>query len=61
MKTLSTLLQLFALAACLAANIQTSGDFRMPGMRRALQTMMETGGQKAVAGSFYAADAVSDL
>ena len=60
MKTLSTLLQLLALAACLAANLQSSGEFHMPGMRRALQTMTETGNHKT-AGSFYTADAVDDL
>jgi hypothetical protein len=60
MKTASTLLQLLTLAACLAANLQISGELHMPGMRRAIQTMTETGNQKTV-GSIYTADAVDDL
>jgi hypothetical protein len=39
MKTASTLLQLLALSACLAACLGGSDEARMPGVRKALQTM----------------------
>jgi hypothetical protein len=42
MKTASTFLQFLALSACLAAQFCEPGEFRMPGMRRALQTMEGT-------------------
>lgn len=44
MKTASTLLQIAALGACLAMQFHAPGEFRMPGMRRALQTMTPQGG-----------------
>ena len=39
MKTASAFLQILALSACLAAYVHGSGNFQMPGVRRALQTM----------------------
>jgi hypothetical protein len=39
MKTASTLLQSLALSACLAASLGGSDEARMPGIRKALQTM----------------------
>jgi hypothetical protein len=39
MKTASTFLHFLALSACLAAQFCEPGEFRMPGMRRALQTV----------------------
>ncbi len=39
MKTVSTLLQLLALSACLAVHLAGTGEVRMTGVRRALQTM----------------------
>jgi hypothetical protein len=39
MKTASTLLQSLALSACLAACLGGSDEVRMPGVRKALQTM----------------------
>ena len=42
MKTASTLLQLLALSACLAACLGGSDEARMPGVRKALQTMAGT-------------------
>jgi hypothetical protein len=39
MKTVSNLIQIFALGACLATHVCGSGDLRMPGVRRALRTM----------------------
>ncbi|MBB6468418.1 hypothetical protein [Aminobacter carboxidus] len=48
MKTASTLLQLLALSACLAARLICAGDLQMPGVRRAMQTMAASG-QPAIA------------
>jgi hypothetical protein len=42
MKTVSTLLQLLALSACFATHFHTTGEFQMPGVRRAIQTMAGT-------------------
>ncbi len=39
MKTATTFLQLLALSACLAMQFSTSDEVRMPGMRRALETI----------------------
>jgi hypothetical protein len=39
MKTASSLLQLLALSACLAACLGGSDEARMPGVRKALQTL----------------------
>lgn len=39
MKTASTMLHLIALSACLATQLHISGELRMPGVRRALETM----------------------
>ena len=48
MKTASTLLQILALAACLAMQVAAPGEFRMPGVRRAMQTMAGPANQPAV-------------
>ena len=45
MKTASTLLQLLALSACLAACLGGSDEARMPGVRKALQTMAGSASQ----------------
>jgi hypothetical protein len=42
MKTASSLLQSLALSACLAACLGGSDEARMPGVRKALQTMAGT-------------------
>ena len=42
MKTVSALLQTFALAALFTAHVAASEDFRMPGVRRALETIART-------------------
>lgn len=39
MKTASVLLQAFALSALLAMHVAAPAEFRMPGVRKALQTM----------------------
>ena len=56
MKTASTLLQVIALGACLAA--QAHGTFEMPGVRRALQmlapvsvSLIATAGMEAAEGA----------
>ncbi len=45
MKTTSTLLQSLALSACLAACLGGSDEARMPGVRKALQTMAGSASQ----------------
>lgn len=45
MKTASTLLQSLALSACLAACLGGSDGVRMPGVRKALQTMAGSASQ----------------
>ena len=45
MKTASTLLQLLALSACLAACLGGSDEAKMPGVRKALQTMAGSASQ----------------
>jgi hypothetical protein len=45
MKTASTLLQSLALSACLAACLGGSDEARMPGVRKALQTMSGSASQ----------------
>jgi hypothetical protein len=45
MKTASTLLQILALSACFAIQVAAPGEFRMPGVRRAMQTMAGTTSQ----------------
>jgi hypothetical protein len=39
MKTTSTLLQILALSACFAVHLAGTGEVRMTGVRRALQTI----------------------
>jgi hypothetical protein len=39
MKTASTLLQILALGACFAVHLAGTGEVRMTGVRRALQTI----------------------
>ena len=39
MKKVTTFLQLLTLSACLAMQFSTSDEVRMPGMRRALETI----------------------
>ncbi len=39
MKPLSTTIQFLALAACLGMQVSSAGEVKMPGVRRALQTM----------------------
>ena len=39
MKKATTFLQLLTLSACLAVQFSTSDEIRMPGMRRALETI----------------------
>ena len=46
MKPASAIFQAVALIACLSANLQTAG-IHMPGMRRAIQAIAETAGEKA--------------
>jgi len=46
MKPASALFQIVALAACLTANLGIAGEIEMPGMRRAIQAITETGSQK---------------
>ncbi|WP_353647018.1 hypothetical protein [Mesorhizobium sp. WSM2240] len=48
MKTASTLLQLLALSACLAASLGGSDEARMPGVRKALQTMAGSASQTSL-------------
>ncbi len=48
MKTASTLLQILALGACCAMQVAAAGEFRMPGVRRAMQTMAGTTSQPVV-------------
>jgi hypothetical protein len=45
MKTASTLLQILALGACFAMQVAAPGEFRMPGARRAMQTIAGTASQ----------------
>jgi hypothetical protein len=45
MKTASILLQSLALSACLAACLGGSDEVRMPGVRKALQTMAGSASQ----------------
>ncbi|WP_432284644.1 hypothetical protein SLT36_23355 [Aminobacter sp. BA135] len=39
MKTASALLQIFSLSALLAMHVAAPAEFRMPGVRKALQTI----------------------
>lgn len=39
----SSFVQIVALSACLAVRLITLGDFQMPGMRRAMQTIAAAG------------------
>ena len=48
MKTASTLLQLLALSACLAVSLGGSDEARMPGVRKALQTMAGSASQASL-------------
>jgi hypothetical protein len=48
MKTASSLLQLLALSACLAACLGGSDEARMPGVRKALQTMAGSASQTSL-------------
>ncbi|WP_159587313.1 hypothetical protein [Chelativorans xinjiangense] len=43
MKAASTLIQVFALSACLAVQASSSGELKMAGVRRAIQTIAATG------------------
>ena len=48
MKTASALLQTLALAALFTAHVAASEDFRMPGVRRALETISKTAAPAAL-------------
>jgi hypothetical protein len=48
MKTLATLVQLTALAACFAAYVSMSGEVQLTGMRRAMQIAGGALGQATV-------------
>jgi hypothetical protein len=48
MKTASSLLQSLALSACLAACLGGSDEARMPGVRKALQTMAGSASQTSL-------------
>lgn len=48
MKTASALLQIFALSALLAMHVAAPAEFRMPGVRKALQTMEPAGTASAM-------------
>ena len=48
MKTASTFLQILALGACFAVQAAAPGEFRMPGVRRAMQTMAGPANQPVV-------------
>ena len=48
MKTASAFLQLVALSACFAAQFHAPGEFRMPGVRKALQTISASQGQPSL-------------
>ena len=48
MKTTSTLLQSLALSACLAVCLGGSDEARMPGVRKALQTMAGSASQTSL-------------
>lgn len=61
MKALSTLFQILALAACLAANLHLSGEFQLTGMRRAIQAVAEVGGRKLAVELVHTGDAGADL
>ncbi|WP_163269177.1 hypothetical protein [Chelativorans alearense] len=43
MKAASTLIQVFALSACLAVQASSGGELKMAGVRRAIQTIATTG------------------
>ena len=45
MKTAVTLIHLAALSACFTVSLAASGELRMPGVRRALQTIDATAAQ----------------
>jgi hypothetical protein len=60
MKTASTVLQLLALSVCLAIHLGCATDFRMPGIRRAIQTMASAG-THTMAESPHAVDTDVDL
>ena len=49
MKTLATLVQLTALAACFAAYVSMTGEVQLTGMRRAMQIAAGSSGQAVVA------------
>jgi hypothetical protein len=48
MKTLATLIQLVALAACFAAYVSADGEVQLTGMRRAMQIAAGSSGQATV-------------
>ncbi len=60
MKTLSLLIQSLALTACLSMHLVGPGELRMPGLRRALQTISVTSSQQT-ATAFMAIDAGQDV
>jgi hypothetical protein len=61
MKTASTLLQLLTLSACLATQFHVAGDFHMPGVRRAMQTMAGASARNFVLEDFHAVETAVDL
>ncbi len=60
MKTPSILIQTFALAACLSIHLAGPGEHRMPGLRRALQTISAASVQPT-ATALMAIDAAQDV
>jgi hypothetical protein len=48
MKTLATLVQLVALAACFTAYVSADGEVQLTGMRRAMQIAAGSPGQAAI-------------
>ena len=59
MKTASTLLQILALAACFAMQVAAPGEFRMPGVRRAMQTMAGPANQPVFPEAVYIIEGIS--
>jgi hypothetical protein len=60
MKTASTLLQILALGACFAMQVAAPGEFRMPGVRRAMQTMAGTASQPAFPELAYIVEGIGE-
>lgn len=57
MKAASSIIQVLALSACFAANMQIGGEFKMAGVRRAIQTIAASVDMPAASSGDMLADA----